>query len=89
MVHGIRKEAPMIPDGFRLPNTQFAKISPKLPTDTRGKPRADDWRTISGIVHAIEAIGGALGLHKIAIEKHVLDLEGAACTIVSGLFVKA
>ena len=34
---------------------QFARIVPHLPTDTRGKPRVDDCRVISGIVHVLKS----------------------------------
>ena len=35
---------------FWLTERQFARLEPLLPTDTRGKPRVDDRRVISGIV---------------------------------------
>src|SRR5829696_1713352 len=38
-------------DHFWLTDRQFARIAPHLPTDTRGKPRVDDRRVISGIIH--------------------------------------
>ncbi len=38
---------------FWLSEAQFARIAPHLPTDTRGKPRVDDRRVISGIVHVL------------------------------------
>jgi len=38
-------------DFFWLTDEQFEKIAPHLPTDTRGKPRVDDRRVISGIIH--------------------------------------
>ena len=47
----------MIPDHFWLTDAQFAKISPHLPTDTRGKARVDDRRVISGIVHVLKSSG--------------------------------
>ena len=47
----------MIPDRCWLTDTQFAKISPHLPTDTRGKARVDDRRVISGIVHVLKSGG--------------------------------
>ncbi|WP_291980312.1 transposase, partial [Chelatococcus sp.] len=40
-------------DCFWLTDEQFARIAPHLPNDTRGKPRVDDWRVISGIVHVL------------------------------------
>jgi transposase len=44
-------------DLFWLTDAQFSKIEPYLPTDTRGKPRVDDLRVISGIVHVLK-MGG-------------------------------
>jgi transposase len=38
---------------FWLTKDQFAWIKPHLPRDTRGKPRVDDRRVISGIVHVL------------------------------------
>ena len=42
-------------DFFWLSETQFARLEPLLPTDTRGKPRVDDRRVISGIVHVLKS----------------------------------
>jgi transposase len=42
-------------DHFWLDEGQFARLMPHLPTDTRGKPRADDRRVISGIVHVLKS----------------------------------
>jgi len=42
-------------DHFRLEEGQFARLTPHLPTGTRGKPRADDRRVISGIVHVLKS----------------------------------
>src|SRR4051794_3813693 len=42
-------------DQFWLTDAQFSKIKPHLPTDTRGKPRVDDRRVISGIVHVLKS----------------------------------
>ena len=44
-------------DHFWLTDEQFARIAPHLPTDTRGKPRVDDRRVISGIVHVLKSGG--------------------------------
>ncbi|MFD2031243.1 IS5 family transposase [Ancylobacter dichloromethanicus] len=44
-------------DRFWLTDAQFARIAPHLPTDTRGKPRVDDRRVISGIVHVLKSGG--------------------------------
>lgn len=42
-------------DQFWLTETQFARITPHLPKDTRGKPRVDDRRVISGIIHVLKS----------------------------------
>jgi transposase len=42
-------------DHFWLTEEQFARIEPHLPRDTRGKPRVDDRRVISGIVHVLKS----------------------------------
>src|SRR3954451_23696072 len=42
-------------DQFGLSDEQFARIAPHLPTDTRGKPRVDDRRVISGIIHVLKS----------------------------------
>ena len=42
-------------DYFWLNERQFARLTPHLPTDTRGKPRVDDRRVISGIVHVLKS----------------------------------
>ncbi len=57
MIHGFREESLMNRDQFWLTDTQFLKIVPHLPTDTRGKPRVDDLRVISGIVHVLKSGG--------------------------------
>ena len=44
-------------DEFWLSDEQFARIAPHLPTDTRGKPRVDDRRVISGIIHVLKSGG--------------------------------
>ncbi len=44
-------------DQFWLTDAQFSKIAPHLPTNTRGKPRVDDLRVISGIVHVLKSGG--------------------------------
>jgi transposase len=46
---------PMNRDQFWLTEPQFSKISPHLPTDTRGKPRVDNLRIISGIIHVLKS----------------------------------
>lgn len=44
-------------DQFWLTDEQFVKIAPHLPTNTRGKPRVDDCRVISGIIHVLKSGG--------------------------------
>jgi len=44
----------MRPNLFWLTDDQWAKIRPQLPTDVRGKPRVDDRRVNSGILHALK-----------------------------------
>ena len=44
-------------DCFWLTDDQFARLKSHLPTDTRGKPRVDDRRVISGIVHVLKSGG--------------------------------
>ena len=38
---------------FWLSDDQWQRIEPLLPTDVRGKERADDRRVISGILHVL------------------------------------
>jgi len=57
VIHGFRKEETMNRDLFWLTDEQFGRIAPHLPTDTRGKPRVDDRRVISGIVHVLKSGG--------------------------------
>jgi len=40
-------------DFFWFSDAQWERIAPLLPTDVRGKPRVDDRRVLSGIVHAL------------------------------------
>ena len=42
---------------FWLNDAEFARLEPLLPTDTRGMPRVDDRRVISGIVHVLKSGG--------------------------------
>jgi transposase len=57
MIHGFRKEALMNRDYFWLSDEQFARLQPHLPSGTRGKPRVDDRKVISGIIHLIKSGG--------------------------------
>jgi len=45
----------MTHDTYWLTDAQFARLEPLLPSDTRGKPRVDDRRVISGIVHVLKS----------------------------------
>jgi transposase len=47
----------MIRSHFWLTKDQFARLKPLLPNDTRGKPRVDDRRVISGIIHVLKSGG--------------------------------
>ena len=42
---------------FWLTDEKFKKIANHLPTGTRGKPRVDDRRVISGIIHVLKSGG--------------------------------
>jgi len=44
-------------DFFLFSDEQWARIAPLLPNDTRGMPRVDDRRVLSGIVHALKSGG--------------------------------
>src|SRR5215210_1562223 len=44
-------------DRFWLTDEQIATIEPHLPTNRRGKPRVDDRRVISGIIHVLKCGG--------------------------------
>jgi transposase len=57
VIQGFRREALMNRDQFWLTDAQFSRISPHLPTDTRGKLRVDDRRVISGIVQVLRSGG--------------------------------
>ena len=45
----------MRPNLFWLDDHQWQQIEPYLPTDVRGKERADDRRVISGILHVLRS----------------------------------
>jgi transposase len=42
-------------DSFWLSEEQLARLGPLLPSDTRGVPRVDDRRVISGIIHVLQS----------------------------------
>jgi transposase len=62
---------------FWLTDEQFARLSPFLPTDTRGVPRVDDRRVISGIIHVLQSgcrwrdAPAAYGPHKTLYNRFV------------------
>jgi transposase len=45
----------MLANLFWLSDEQWRQIEPHLPTDVRGKERADDRRVISGILHVVKS----------------------------------
>jgi transposase len=47
----------MMSDVFWLSDAQFSRLKPLLPSNTRGVPRVDDRRVISGIVHVLKSGG--------------------------------
>jgi transposase len=49
------KEFAMTDAPFWLSDAQFARLEVLLPSDTRGVPRVDDRRVISGIVHVLKS----------------------------------
>ena len=55
VIQGLRGGAVMNREYFWLRNEQFGLLERYLPTDTRGKPRVDDRRVISGIIHVVRA----------------------------------
>lgn len=57
VIHSLRRERLMNRDYFWLTEAQFTRLEPFLPTDTRGKPRVDDRRVISGIIHVLKSGG--------------------------------
>ena len=57
VIRDLREEIGLHRDLFGLSDEQFARISPHLPSDTRGKPRVDDRRVISGIVRGLKSGG--------------------------------
>src|SRR5208282_309807 len=75
-------------DYFWLSEKQFARLEPHLPTDTRGKPRVDDRRVISGIVHVLKSGGrwidapAVYGPHKTLYNRFVRWAEKGVWTRV-------
>ena len=64
-------------DHFWLTEAQFSRLEALLPSGTRGKPRVDDRRVISGIVHVLKSGGRwvdapeAYGPHKTLYNRFV------------------
>jgi transposase len=54
-VLGSDRENLTMTDLFWLTDEQFARLAPLLPRDTRGVPRVDDRRVISGIVQVLRS----------------------------------
>ena len=58
-------------DYFWLTKDQFARLEPLLPNDTRGKPRVDDRRVISGIIQVLSPVGaGSMRRRSMVRAKH-------------------
>ena len=55
-------------DCFWLTKDQFARLKSLLPSDTRGKPRVDDRRVISGIVHVL-SLAAAGSTHRMSMAR--------------------
>lgn len=67
----------MIREHFWVSDAQFARLPPLLPTDTRGKPKVDGRRVISGIIHVLKSgcrwkdAPEAYGAHKTLYDRFV------------------
>ena len=73
-------------DQFWLTDEQFAKIAPHLPTNTRGKPRVDDRRVISGIVPVLKSGGRWVDAPAVYGPKKTL-YNRFVCWAVKGVWV--
>ena len=77
-------------DCFWLTEKQFTRIKPHLPTDTRGKPRVDDRRVISGIIHVLKSgarwvdAPSLYGPHKTLYNRYVRGGKGGSGAKPSG-----
>ena len=60
-------------DCFWLTDDQFARLEPHLPTKTRGVPRVDDRRVISGIVHVLRSGGRWADAPRRMLQKSALQ----------------
>ena len=64
-------------DAFLLDDRQWTRLRPLLPNNTRGVPRVDDRRVISGIVHVLRSgcrwkdAPAAYGPHKTLYNRFV------------------
>jgi len=73
---------------FWLDEAQFSRLEPLLPTDTRGVPRVDDRRVISGIIHVLKSGGrwvdapDVYGPHKTLYNRFVRWAEKGVWTDV-------
>lgn len=76
---------------FWLSEEQFARLAPLLPKDTRGVPRVDDRRVISGIVHVLRSgcrwkdAPACCGPHKTLCNRFV---RWSAKGVWEGLFLR-
>ena len=71
---------------FWLDDEQWSKLAPLLPNDTRGVPRVDDRRVISGIIEVMQS-GGRWRLKAVGVgvpDKEGIHVEGRAydCYVV-------
>jgi transposase len=60
-------------DYFWLTDEQVGRLLPHLPTDTRGKPRVDHRRVISGIIHVIKSGGRWVDAPEVYGPRKTLD----------------
>ena len=72
-------------DLFWFSDTQWARIKPLLPSNTRGLKRVDDHRVLSGIVHVIRS-GGRPPLRTIGVRcagrvRTLQDLVQSLCQV--------
>ena len=69
-------------DFFWFSDEQWSRIEPLLPCDTRGIPRVDDRRVLSGIVHALNSGGrwGDCPEHVYGPKKTLYTASGAGPT---------
>ena len=69
---------------FWLSDEQWKRIEPHLPTDVRGVERADDRRVISGIVHVLKTVAGAIARPSTARRRRSITVLSAGPGAASG-----